>query len=1439
MTTKLAEWAAVADASWLWGDRPMRWTHELGGGASARVWGAEDPTGRAYAVKIGLDPDGALLAREAECLAVARAPSLVTVLGGGRLSRVPWAPGEESAAPYLVLGMVRGTPLERAEIEGASSPVDLLLRDLAEALEELHAAGVAHGDLKPSNVLVEWPAGGPPRGTLIDLGLQAEASAMEPRGGTPRYWAPEVWHREENGPRGDGRARDLYALAATFAELLVPSLRGASRLGVAVRSTTLPDPYEQLLRPLLADNPALRPSVKWLLSRGRALFSWDTAWASERRRRTVRREYLRVRQEELRRAAGAAVVDVQVEGAPGRWLREWLDAGRAGHDVVQTPTSGVPTSGVPGRVELREVRLQEQRRWLVGVVGPSAAAWTATVESDAALAGRLLAFAEQGPLEGLCRAQLLGSLSPLEGADTSGGAAGPRVAVEPVADPDDPTNLALRLAELPIPLEVLERIENLPVLHGELGVAAARAWRLRGEYARARLLAERCPVPMARIEAALAARPLGSLAAAAAELAALQDAGGELGSLRAAQEGRELLDAGNVLEAEAHMQGHPPTAPLLETQALVALARGDVAEARARLEEARSLAINEEQLARLEGVEGLLCHAEARPGAALAAFQRAALRAERAGALLEEATYLTGVAAAATDRGELRVALPAAERATLLFEALERQGDAARAALARAAGYALLGAESELVEVAEEALWRARAAGDATCASYVHLSLADGLTSLPAVAASHAEEAARGLARGSADDRLRVGARLLAHGFDVDLAELDTAAGNASPEVRLEWWGARAHAALEGRRVSGAMGRVDGILEALLALASVADLGVVRGPAFARGARLAVGLGRSEDARRLLSSARAAARELLVGTPEELQRHAQALDWVALASAPEGSRFAAEQLQEIERLVRSLGSRERLKPLLEQVLDALLLWTGVERGLLLLRAPPVSPAAKGATGEEERLVVRAARNLARGDLQGAQLELSHTLARRALERGAPVVAVDAAGELSDLHRSVHALKLRSVLAVPLIARGETQGVVYLDDRVRRGAFGAAELAWVKLVATLAAVAIADARDQLRLRRAARRAQRAEARMAAQLARREVELELAERELDRSRETRGDYSAIVGQSEPVLALLRVVDRVAASEVPVLVQGESGSGKELIARAIHDNGPRKGKAFVAENCAAIPEPLLESTLFGHTRGAFTGAARQRAGLFEVAHGGTLFLDEIAEMPPAMQTKLLRVLQNGEIRPVGSERARAVDVRVVAATHRNLRERVEAGFFREDLFYRLNVIALRVPPLRERAADLPLLVRRFAELHGAGRGLQLAPDALGAMLRYEWPGNIRQLENEVRRLLVLTEGLVGLEHLSPEIQAVAELPRAPDTLHLRTRVDALERELVETALRRTEGNQTRAAELLGLSRFGLQKMMKRLEVEASTVARRRGRSGRGSPSGLHESR
>ncbi|MEO5727029.1 MAG: sigma 54-interacting transcriptional regulator, partial [Byssovorax sp.] len=345
-----------------------------------------------------------------------------------------------------------------------------------------------------------------------------------------------------------------------------------------------------------------------------------------------------------------------------------------------------------------------------------------------------------------------------------------------------------------------------------------------------------------------------------------------------------------------------------------------------------------------------------------------------------------------------------------------------------------------------------------------------------------------------------------------------------------------------------------------------------------------------------------------------------------------------------------------------------------------------------------------------------------------------------------------------------------------------------------------------------------------------LAHREAALDVAERELRRARgerSTRFKYDEIIGESAPIRAMLKIVDRVTAAEIPVLVSGESGSGKELVARAVHHNGPRRGRAFVSENCGAIPEGLLESTLFGHVRGAFTGASTSRAGLFEVAHQGTLFLDEIGEMSLPMQTRLLRVLEDGLVRPVGAERERKVDVRIIAATHRDLEMMVKARTFREDQFYRLNIISIRVPPLRERAEDIPLIVRSLLEKHtpraagatSATGATSAAPrvtvGAMDRLVAFAWPGNVRQLENEIRRCLVLSDGTIDEDHLSPEIGG--GLPPVPRELGLnvRGRIDALETTLVREALERTKGNQTQAAKLLGLSRFGLQKMIKRLQI------------------------
>ncbi len=1020
--------------------QPARWLEELGSGAGGRVWLVELDGGTRVAVKVAATGQEERLAGEAEALLAASAPSIVRVLGGGRLEAgPPGAPTTAEPSAYLALDWVDGVPLSRAW-DGPCDRQTLaaaLLRDIGEALLDLHASGRSHGDVKPENILVRVDEARPSM-VLIDLGL---ASAVDDRrllGATPRYLPPDAL----SDAGSSGRARDVFALGLAMAEVLAPELRSATDVAAAVQRTRLPEPFETRVRPLLAQRAADRPSARWLLETWTARSGVQELSASELSQRAIRRTYLEARRREIVRAALSRDVRVASGGRARRWLKEALQLAQAARAIRRSAPISEPAV-------LADLDDYERRRWLVSLVGPTAASWPLGSGSDTELIERLTELASSGSLEGITRSDL-----------DLRGEAGRATADAPVPEAEDGVGLALRLRELPVDSRVLRRIEESPRGRPALELAAARALRLRGELSRARLLLSESQEPAANLERALIALRAGEPERVQAELEAFsfECASSEERSRHAALVARRTLDAGDAAGAQRVLDEAPATSSSLETRALVELAQGDRRRARATLDEAKALAVDDEQLARLHGVFGMLEHAESRTTGALAAFERAVEHAERAGAVLEEATYLTGLAATATNRGLVERALRAAERSTLLFEHLGRSREAARAALARAAAYAIVGAEHELRRVSDDALRRAREAGDVECRAFVHLALCDGLRSSSRERREHAERAFQLLSDGSPEHRVRVGTRLLASGLDVDFGELDHAARTASArEVSLEWWGARARARVEGRGGGETPGE---LVDALVNAASEPQVGVVLGPALAHGAQLALTLGRVEDARRMLAGAAEVARSLLSGVPAEFRGHIEALDWVALAHTRGESQLSPEQLSEVEGLVRSLGQRERLRPLLEQVLDALLLWTGVERGLLLLRAPG------------DKLVVRAARNLGRKDLTGEQLSLSQSLAKRALAEGEPVVAVDAARDLPDVHRSVHALKLRSVLAVPLIARGETQGVVYLDDRVRQGAFGSAERAWVKLVATLAAVAIADARDQLRLRRAA-------------------------------------------------------------------------------------------------------------------------------------------------------------------------------------------------------------------------------------------------------------------------------------------------------------------------------------------------------------------------------
>lgn len=324
-------------------------------------------------------------------------------------------------------------------------------------------------------------------------------------------------------------------------------------------------------------------------------------------------------------------------------------------------------------------------------------------------------------------------------------------------------------------------------------------------------------------------------------------------------------------------------------------------------------------------------------------------------------------------------------------------------------------------------------------------------------------------------------------------------------------------------------------------------------------------------------------------------------------------------------------------------------------------------------------------------------------------------------------------------------------------------------------------------------------------------------------LRREVERRYGFDQILGDSPQMQKVFEVMEKVAETDATVLITGETGTGKDLVARAIHYAGTRKPRRFVAQNCAALPDTLLESELFGHKRGAFTGAHADKKGLFEVADGGTIFLDEIGETQPGMQVRLLRVLQDGEIRPLGASDTRTVNVRVLAATNRDLKKEVEEDRFREDLYYRLRVVEIHIPPLRERTGDVPILAHHFLDVANEKMSRKLegfTNAAMEALCAHAWLGNVRELQNEIERCVALAGDAttVAVEMLSDELRGPRKVEgvaaSVPSGLPLAEAVDALKRSMIANAIEET-GSKTQAAQKLGIPRQSLQKMMKRLEM------------------------
>src|SRR6266853_2457994 len=417
-----------------------------------------------------------------------------------------------------------------------------------------------------------------------------------------------------------------------------------------------------------------------------------------------------------------------------------------------------------------------------------------------------------------------------------------------------------------------------------------------------------------------------------------------------------------------------------------------------------------------------------------------------------------------------------------------------------------------------------------------------------------------------------------------------------------------------------------------------------------------------------------------------------------------------ERVNNVFQASRQVSGTLDLNELLVRIVDSVVQIAGSDRGFLMLMR------------EDGKLHFEIARSRDQSTLPPEEFQISWSVAEEAAHRRETVWVPDAVGSsLFQDRNSVRKLSLRTVVSLPILNAGRVLGVLYVDSHSIAHEFTPEDIAILEGFAAQVAVALENARLHEQLKNSKNR------------------LEIENLNLRRALKEETRYGLLVGRSPKMLRVIELLERVIPSQVSVLIQGETGTGKELIARAIHSNGPRHDNNFIAVNCGALPENLLESELFGYRKGAFTGAAEDRVGRFEAADGGTLFLDEVGEMPGTLQVKLLRVLQDSQIRRVGDTVSRRVDFRLLSATNRDLRAEVEGGRFRQDLFYRLNVVPLEIPPLRERGEDILLLAQHFLDLFSkqqakAIRGL--TTEARELLLRYAWQGNVRELENAMAR-------------------------------------------------------------------------------------------------------
>lgn len=476
-----------------------------------------------------------------------------------------------------------------------------------------------------------------------------------------------------------------------------------------------------------------------------------------------------------------------------------------------------------------------------------------------------------------------------------------------------------------------------------------------------------------------------------------------------------------------------------------------------------------------------------------------------------------------------------------------------------------------------------------------------------------------------------------------------------------------------------------------------------------------------------------------------------------------------EALAEISEKINTLHDTSAL---LDAVMDIAMKTLEAERGFILLKTDQE-------TGDFREVT---ARNISRSAISSIR-ELSSSVVNQVLQSGAPVLTMDAQTDQRFAGaESVVFHRIRSVICTPLIFAKEVIGAIYMDSQSGEGKFDEESLQFIRAFSRQAAIAIENARLY-------------------------ENLQSENKQLKKQMALSASFPEIVGRSPAIVKIFEIIRDVADSTASILIEGESGTGKELAARAIHSHSDRKEKPFIPIFCGSLAENILESELFGHKKGAFTGAVENKAGLFEEADGGTLFLDEIAEINKSIQTKLLRVLQEGEIKRVGENQIRKVDVRILSATNKDLLEEVKKGNFREDLYYRLNVINIKMPPLRERREDIPILadhfLKRFAERNKKNIS-GFSAEAMNYLMTYPWSGNIRELENTIERAVILAKGkMIQVENLRL-VEPQAQISEGKT-------LEEIEKSIVLSTLERNENNRTKTAEVLGVSRRWLQYRLK----------------------------